>query len=433
MPALAGNRGMLRWLDGLLQGRADNQWVTVLRSLPGGRAEVKKACHEESFIVGVSPGISFAPGTQALAASNSGTHGDLIIGTAPGRSGGSAYAQAETRRSGIYNIRTPSTCPAIITSKSYLAVYLDTTTEPDRLYGFRYQDGAYVSTVGFAEIPSGVVVPSFSGNPLQRVHPLGDVVILKGLKSGEVVLLTFSPAAGTIKVAETHIDSGDVGGPVWPGSGSHMYFADIAYFGGAQHVQLYKCAIGFEGDIDLPTATVGDEYVEGTGDLTLPGVLYASGVDFQIPGFYPGGDGIAVPFSSGGAWQLGDSREILSPTFNVSGYGYPCSGNRIIRGTNFENGNETVGLLPAGPNSPEISLFPPEWNLSSVGHLAVNPAKNQVSCFPVEIIGEPGTGDRLLRVQIQSTAFGAACPVPFLTVEPATPTGQLPAAMLARD
>lgn len=435
-PRLIGQRTLSSLFEAESQRRADLRPVRYYAHLGGTIHLVQDLCNDLVFRVSGPPDLSFARGAVVPAGSFNGLQGEFLTGfPAMGQSGGSVVPQALSVRSTGLRVKGP--CPTVPLGKSYLGIFVDFAATPDRLYAFRYTDGSYQSVAGFVDLPAGVAVPSFSGNPIQRVHTQGDVILLNAHKAGGECILTWNVTAGTLKVAETGISSGDMGGPIWPGSGGFVFFADIFSAAGEQHIQLYKIAIGHDGAVDLPGSVVGPEFIEASGDLSCPNVLYASGADFQVPSFYFAGgdpDQIAVPFSNGAAWALGDGREILSPSQNVNGYGYPASDGRVIRITNFEaSGNETLGLLPKGPGTPEVSLFPPEWQLTGLGHLAINPAKTEAVCYPVEISGEPVTGDRMTRVPIQAQAFNGACVFPFITVEPATPVGELPAVMLARD
>lgn len=317
----------------------------------------------------------------------------------------------------------PSVCPVSRTGRSYLGVYNDAPNE--LLYGYIYTDGAYTSTLG--SISYAAAGLSLEVDPhFQRVHDDGDIVVFYGSAGVGWQIVTWDVAGDTLAVLE--IDPPAFAGPVWGGDG-YLYFTTWD----APFLQLYRVAVGAAGTWDEPTARVGTAYEDTSGLLVVPDNLCMSGAGkFEAPAFwFDTSTEVRVPYYSGG-WNLGAGRAVLAGTDDpgTGNDGYAISGNRALRITYFPGFSPAaLGVLPAGPGTPEVSLFPADWTPAALYNLAISPAGTEFSVY----YDATGTDtDQLLRLGVGDSFGLTGCAVPVFTVEP-SPDGFVPAYMLCRD
>lgn len=427
-------RGDLREVLGAHRRRsASVRWVVYVRPLGRGQHEVKNLCNESVYTVGSAAGSkTFRAGSIVGLASNAGTPGEVIIGSAEA-AGASSFAPVLTRRNLTFPgppdpEPEPPACPVLVSGKSYLGISLNIGAKT--LSGWNYTDGTYTglagpvtSYAGLSSIPSRV--------EMTRIHSAGDVVVFRGrLAGGEHAVCTWDVAAGTLDILATGLY--DTSGPVWPGSGDYVYFQEtVNYFGPDRaELTLYRSQVGQSGVLNLVTAQVGPTFVDLTNSLSAPLAICGTAVDVQIPAFWAGVP--AVPWAPlAGGWTDGTDRALLSAVSNnVETNGFPVTGNRSARVTYFDDSfNYTIGLLPAGPSSPEVALIPDEWAVLYIGQASPVPGGAELVSYPFELAGDGGSS-YMFRCPAGSVTIGAECAIPRTEVG-AGPDG-LPVYMLPK-
>jgi hypothetical protein len=393
-------------------------------------ATVKDFCNDQEYDIPVDGRRSFAPGEIALAASYTGTRGEILVaGATSDRRGASAFSVNVQVRSAGFVVQAPSNCPVPISGRSYLGIYVDTAES--MLHAWLYSDGAFQSVLGSISY-AGLLSGSFDVLTWQRVHTQGDTVIVQGRQSLTDRIVTWNVTGDTLAIADTGI--GTIAGPVWPASGTDVYFTEsfLSFPDDEQVLQLRKAALGATGLLDYEASKVGDPIQDP--ELSSPTILCATSSTWEVPSFDdPGSDQVACPYFSGGAWLDGRGRVLANPTNpGAHGNGYRVSNGRSARAMFLESGAYSVGLLPAGPGSPETALIPDSWGLPSGFHLSVSPAGSELALYPVVMVGDSPPNDKLLRLPLAGISLPEGCDVPRITVEPG-PNDQVPDVMLCRD
>lgn len=414
-------------LNGRRAGEADI-WTNfqVVRPLdPRGLTVVKSECNAQEIVVGNVSGLTFAPGASVMIGTNTNRPGKAIIaGAPPGRMGASLTPQDFASRSYGSAPVAPSACPVSRTGRSYLGVYDDAPNET--LYGYIYTDGIYQSTLG--SISYAAAGLALEADPhFQRVHADGDVVVFfSSAGVGTWQIVTWDVPGDTLAVVE--VDPPAFAGPIW-GADGYIYFSSWD----APFLQLYRVAVGASGTWDEPTSRVGTAYEDTSGLLFVPDNLCMSGAGkFEAPAFwFDTSTEVRVPYYGGG-WNLGAGRAVLAGVDDAGtgNDGYAISGNRSLRITYLPGFSPAaLGVLPAGPGTPETSLFPADWTPTQLYNLAISPAGTEFSVF----YDATGTStDQLLRLGVGDSFGLTGCAVPVFTVEP-SPDGFVPAYMLCRD
>lgn len=426
-------------LDRQRQAEADNRRAVYVRPLGRGLHLVRNVCNDQEYRVGSGQGaLTYKPGAQVLLGSHTGTAGEVILGLPGPTSGASGFALSASPRTAGYRVTPPAeppppgpSCPLPITGKSYLGIWVDFGAK--ELHPWLYLDGAYQGSAGPTVTYAGLLS---TAQGFARVHSSGDVVIFKTRSSGQDNFVTWDVVAGTLSVLQTGLDP--MGGPIWPGSGTTVYFQEAFSALGVSHLQLYAATVGASGVMNPLTAASGPEYQDLTDSLQVPSAIASTGIDVQVPSLWSGetGDGVAVPYAvPGGGWSAGQERVLVSGTSNaVEGPGHAVSGNRSARSTYFESFAVTIGLLPAGPGSPEVAVFSEaDYGsiLQAVGHLAPSPDKADLVCYPFELQSDGAEADKLFRFQVPAGGvIPGGCELPRITIE-AGPEG-VPTYMLPR-
>jgi hypothetical protein len=391
-----------------------------------GLTVVRSQCNEQELIVSNRTGLTFAPGASVMVGSNTGRPGKSIIaGAPPGRMGASGFAPEVVSRTYGSAPVAPSSCPAAITGKSYLAIF-DSGSE---LFAWRYTDGEYQEDLGSYDYTADGW--SSLAN-FQRVNSETEAVVFYARRDGTDWIITWDIDAATVSQLDTGVD--DIGGPIWTTASEVWFCHNFADMDGV-HLTMYKATVGASGVADLPTLQEGTELLDATANLALPSgiLLHHGGELFSVPSLWleTGSESI-IPYFASGAWNLGTGRVTIAGAEDngVQSCGYGTTGGKSIRVSYTTPGAANVGVMPSGPTTPEVAMLPADWEIISIENVSLNVAGTQAALFPVSINGEGDTQDQLLRLPVPAVV-PSGCALNRITVE-AGPEA-LPSYMLCRD
>ncbi len=425
-----------RALNGRRSGEADI-WTnfTVVRPLdPRGLTVVKSECNEQEIVVGNVSGLTFAPGASVMIGTNTNRPGKAIIaGAPPGRMGASLVPQdyaTRTYGSAPETGPPPPVCPVSLTGRTYIGFlnHISSST----VYAFLYNDGTYVSTIASKSYASSLTGIR-AGRVMRSNSSAGDVVVFGAQDlSFNVCYVTWDLAANTFAIATTGLDTTGHGGPVL--NGLDLYFSK--YRSSPKGISLYKIAVGASGAVNLSTALQGSALLNSNLTVFSSSLSHSGGANFDVPGATLSGAEV-VPYFTGGAWNVGSSRALLAglaSSGNRGGdnTGYPIGASRSLRLTYYLGASTPMqlGVLPAGPGTPEIGLFPADLQALAglrSGTLSVSPSAAEFCA------GVTATPSRFIRFLVDDTGYGlSACPLADFSLGTA-PGGLLPDIMLCRD
>lgn len=397
---------------------------TVVRPYDSrGLTVVRSQCNEQEIVVGNVSGLTFAPGSSVMIGTNTNRPGKAIIaGAPPGRMGASRVPAEISRTTYGTAPVVPATCPVSRTGRTYLGIYDDSAAET--LYAFNYTDGEYQGLAG--SISYAAAGLALEVNPhFQRAHTAGDTVVFFSSAGAGWQVCTWDVDAATLAVLE--VDPAAFAGPIV--AGSDIYFSSWD----APFLKLYRVDLGASGTWNEPAALVGVAYEDLTGLLFVPDNLsHSGGVNFDAPAFwFATSTEVRVPYFSGGAWNLGAGRAVVAGVDDpgTGDDGYAVTGGRSLRVTYLPGGAPALGLLPAGPGTPETSLLPADWSVDTLFNLSISPSKAEFCVF----LGTSGETDQIVRLGIGDSFELEGCPVPGITVEPAASPAVVPPFMLCRD
>lgn len=436
-------RDFLRDLGKALNGRriseADilTEWQVVRPYDSRGLTEVRKSCNEQSLIVGNVSGLTFAPGAAVMIGTHTGLPGrQIIAGAPPGRRGASLVPVEATSRT--YGAAPEEeepppvpVCPVSLTGRSYLGIQDKASTST--LYAYLYSDGGYVSTLATKSY-SGVF-SSIRAGRMQRVHGAANETVIFGAQSAGLVnqIVTWDLVANTFAVLNTTLDI--TSGPLWTG-GTDIYFSKFRT--SPRGISLYKTTVGASGTLSLAGAIVGSALNDANLTVHSTSLCHNGGVTFEVPGATYSGSA-AAPYFAAGAWNLGTGRTVLAGLASSSNHGGDQNGYSIAGGSlrityRFGSPNRpTLGIMPAGPGTPETALINTDWEtqftVGQILNLSVSPSGDEFLAYM--LVG--GVGGRVVRLRVDEEGGYAlaGCAVPYFTVA-SGPNGD-PAYMLCRD
>jgi hypothetical protein len=404
-------------------------------------AVVKNFCNDQLYTIPVDGHRSYAPGENALAASYTGTPGELLIaGATADRRGASEFAINASIRSADFQVTPPvETIPAA-TRNTYLGIFAEehpTTSGAWRLRAWLYADGAFLSELRVSDYLYGPVLTQASA--WQRVHARGDFLLFGAIFSAYPVSSILWWDIGTGAAGGSGPTVGDFlyyffhAGPVWPGAGEFVYVCASL---GSPNWHLLALPVDQNDGFNPVDFWVNNPEQLTVADLDVAGVLCGTGLDWQLPALDTTANTSACPYVAStvsGVWQEGRGRVLVDPaTAAAVSCGWPVSGNRSARLARLASGNLTVGLLGAGPASPELALIPDTWGLDDCRGISVAPSGGQFAVYPATFPGDTGPTDKLLRLAVQGSAYPADAVPERITVQPG-PNGELPHVMLCRD
>lgn len=394
-----------------------------------GTAIVTNECSPETPYQ-VTSERNFRPGTPVLLGSYAGSGEETIISRAPADKAGAAGNPVRLSRGTIRRPRpaSASACPQPLTGKTYLAIFRDTGASV--IKAWLYADGVFSSVLGtfdYSAEPWSIT----EGQEYFRIASPERVVFNVRMDDGWDGIATWNPAAETVAVLDTELSTPDdvISSPII--SGGFVYFTHM----GGDGLQLYKVLVGASGILDAPGSALGLPLDPATGGaLYAPGanLSHSGGENFQVASFEfeeLGGSIVAIPYFTGGAWSGGIGRATLAgedPGYGSNGRAVLAS--HSLRATFLPSTQHAIGLMPAGPGSPEVSMLHPEWALT-LGPPSISPSGSEVALYPASD-GEV-TGILRLAVALPPPSYAASCPPPLIAVEDG-PDGT-PEAMLCRD
>ena len=332
------------------QQTADNRWADYVRPIGNDRHLVRNFDNSQVYVVGSAfPGISFAPGSSVILASNTGQPGEIVIGMpSADRRGGFTHP--------VKRFKPPHSSTDAGTGKPYIGLNINSSTGQG--HAWNYIDGTWQSEIAQLDW-SSQHTGSMGGSALFSYNPLAF-----GFRSGKSIIvwnITDNTVTVTDRTAE-HSTFFIMRGGVADTNQGRIYFTETK----GTPDRLWLVSADPDGVITQHT-TEGDAEIQGGEDGFVTNAYFWNGSELFGPVVDIGGtNGYIAIEDTGPPVKLDDGtwlEFVTAPDPDWLDYG---DGDRIA-GTRkslvYNTSLEILGTVDASARW--TKLIPAGWNLGA--------------------------------------------------------------------